>query len=227
MPTAPSGLSFAPPPEPPLPPSAPPTSSGFRAPPLNLAPYNHSASSIVGTEPESPVFPTFVRKPVVEPASVDADKITVVESVRPKEDPRDVSGDTMPPDLLDNADPPKWEEDIKSDFDYGKEEEDAGEENLSVSSESIPRPRSAGRKSRPPLPTLSPAIWRIILFQLSFSFIQALACITTIVDMIRRQPPTGFGTQHVAILLAAWGPVIIFGHVPAVRKVFSIWLPWK
>lgn len=39
-----------------------------------------------------------------------------------------------------------------------------------------------------------------------------LASISTIIDVVRgRTIPTPFGTQHVALLLVAWGPVIVFG----------------
>ncbi|KAJ3747888.1 hypothetical protein DFH05DRAFT_1393100, partial [Lentinula detonsa] len=45
-----------------------------------------------------------------------------------------------------------------------------------------------------------------------FTLILVLACISTLIDVIsRRTRPTPFGTQHVALLLTAWGPVVVFG----------------
>lgn len=84
--------------------------------------------------------------------------------------------------------------------------------------------------------TIRSAIWRIIIFQLyvvpmwmrvimptnqrlfcfrnsSFTLILVLASISTLIDVIAHHTqPTPFGTQHVALLLAAWGPVIVFGE---------------
>src|SRR5260221_5639238 len=89
-----------------------------------------------------------------------------------------------------------------------------------------PRP-SIGRP-----PGLHPAIWRMVVFQLCvtafrfppfrlynadivirrvFFFILILATLSTLIDLIRDRPvPTAFGTQHIAILLVAWCPAIIF-----------------
>jgi hypothetical protein len=56
--------------------------------------------------------------------------------------------------------------------------------------------------------------------------IQFLASITTIIDVAGHYvEPTPFGTQHIALLLAAWGPAIVFGEylvvvfVPTVLSV--------
>ncbi|KAJ3909461.1 hypothetical protein F5879DRAFT_57794 [Lentinula edodes] len=66
---------------------------------------------------------------------------------------------------------------------------------------------------------IRPALWRIVIFQLSFTLTLVLACISTLVDVTsRRTRPTPFGTQHVALLLAAWGPVVIFGFIPSTRR---------
>jgi len=74
------------------------------------------------------------------------------------------------------------------------------------------------------LPSLAPAIWRMILFQTAFCVVQVLTCISTIIDLARHRPsPTPLGTQHFALLLAAWGPAIVFGHSPAVRKSLRFW----
>jgi len=74
------------------------------------------------------------------------------------------------------------------------------------------------------LPSLAPAIWRMILFQTAFCAVQVLTCISTIADLARHRPsPTPLGTQHFALLLAAWGPAIVFGHSPAVRNSLRFW----
>ncbi|KAG2064553.1 hypothetical protein BDR04DRAFT_1034967, partial [Suillus decipiens] len=72
--------------------------------------------------------------------------------------------------------------------------------------------------------SLAPAIWRLILFQMAFFIIQFLAALSTIIDVARhRQYPTPFGTQHVALVLVGWGPSIVFGHLPAVRRRLLFW----
>ncbi|KAF4616886.1 hypothetical protein D9613_008580 [Agrocybe pediades] len=82
------------------------------------------------------------------------------------------------------------------------------------------------RKTKKELPNLSPAIWRIILFQVGFITVQFLTCISTIVDLaIKRSTPTPLGTHHFALLLAAWGPVLVFGHLPSVRRNLIFWRP--
>lgn len=46
----------------------------------------------------------------------------------------------------------------------------------------------------------------------AFVFIQFLALLTTFVDVASgRRTPSPFGSQHVALLLGAWCPVVIFG----------------
>ncbi|KAF8899818.1 hypothetical protein CPB84DRAFT_1680985, partial [Gymnopilus junonius] len=45
-----------------------------------------------------------------------------------------------------------------------------------------------------------------------FIFVQFLACISTFIDVVtRRATPSALGTHHFALLLAAWGPVFMFG----------------
>ncbi|PBK70970.1 hypothetical protein ARMSODRAFT_955703 [Armillaria solidipes] len=75
------------------------------------------------------------------------------------------------------------------------------------------------RKKR--LAYLSPAIWRIMFFQVAFAIVLLLTCISTLVDVIAgHETPTPFGTQHVALLLSAWGPAIVFGgHLKEMRVV--------
>ena len=50
-----------------------------------------------------------------------------------------------------------------------------------------------------------------IVVRRAFFFILILATLSTLIDLIRDRPaPTAFGTQHIAILLVAWCPAIIF-----------------
>lgn len=73
-------------------------------------------------------------------------------------------------------------------------------------------------------PSLAPAIWRLILFQMAFFITQFLAALSTIIDVATHRPhPTPFGTQHVALVLVGWGPSIVFGHLPAVRRRLLFW----
>ncbi|GBE87334.1 predicted protein [Sparassis crispa] len=59
---------------------------------------------------------------------------------------------------------------------------------------------------------LSPLVWRILAFQLLVSVTQILAVISSLVDVFAgHSPPAAFGTQHVALLLVAWMPSVVFG----------------
>jgi hypothetical protein len=54
--------------------------------------------------------------------------------------------------------------------------------------------------------------WLFTAFSSAFISIQFLTCISSLIDIVTRRPtPSPLGTQHVALLLAAWGPVIVFG----------------
>ncbi|OJT01721.1 hypothetical protein TRAPUB_7777 [Trametes pubescens] len=76
--------------------------------------------------------------------------------------------------------------------------------------------------SDPPIPLhLTFTVWRILFFQLFSSVTQILATVTSLVDMFaQHNPPAAFGTQHIALLLAAWAPPIAFGIIPWRRKPF-------
>jgi hypothetical protein len=56
-----------------------------------------------------------------------------------------------------------------------------------------------------------------------FCIIQALMILSTLICVIRNRPPMAFGTEHVAALLSAWGPFIIFSHQDGVRKQLIFW----
>lgn len=206
----------------------------FQPPALSLDTLHSSVSSSPGTdELDSPVsssFPTFANPPQVGTASIDPDRITVESTSPPREDWRNRLGPSATPDM-DKANSFKWNEDgDKSDFEYGKgEDESITEDHNSGTYTPQPAQRSAGtisRRARRPLPTLTPAMYRIITFQLAFTIIQPLSSITTLIDVIKHRPPAPFGTQHVALLISAWGPVVIFMQWPDVRKRYTLWLPW-
>jgi hypothetical protein len=40
-----------------------------------------------------------------------------------------------------------------------------------------------------------------------------LSTITTLIAVITHRPPTPFGTQHIALILAGWGPIIVFSEL--------------
>ncbi|KAF8136931.1 hypothetical protein EV363DRAFT_1155959 [Boletus edulis] len=76
----------------------------------------------------------------------------------------------------------------------------------------------------PPQPNFATAIRRLILFQMAFFITQCLAALSTVIDVARHKPaPTPFGSQHVALILVGWGPVLVFGHLPAVRRQLMFW----
>jgi len=81
--------------------------------------------------------------------------------------------------------------------------------------------RSAPRPSIGRPPGLHPAILSMVVFQLAFFFILVLASLSTVIDLIRDKiTPAAFGTQHLAVLLVAWCPAIVFGYLPGVRNSF-------
>ncbi|KAF8235663.1 hypothetical protein L208DRAFT_1255421, partial [Tricholoma matsutake] len=51
--------------------------------------------------------------------------------------------------------------------------------------------------------------------------VHMLSCITSLIAVITRRPPTPFGTQHIALILAGWGPVIVFS-TPTVFTAYWI-----
>ncbi|TFK49458.1 hypothetical protein OE88DRAFT_1727206 [Heliocybe sulcata] len=79
-------------------------------------------------------------------------------------------------------------------------------------------------KTTPPPVTTPPVLGHIVIFQIVLSIVQILASITTLVDVAKRRTiPTSFGTQHFALLLAAWCPCFIFGSIPGVRQRLMFW----
>ncbi|KAF7981553.1 hypothetical protein HWV62_33157 [Athelia sp. TMB] len=76
----------------------------------------------------------------------------------------------------------------------------------------------------PPQKGIIPLIWRLILFHAVFFFVQILVTLSTIIDIAHgRHVLTPFGTEHIALILAAWGPFVIFSHSPGVRQKLMFW----
>jgi len=79
-------------------------------------------------------------------------------------------------------------------------------------------------KERKPL-EFGPALWRLIWFQFAFSVVEILGSLSTLIDVGEgRKTPTSFGTQHLALICAAWGPCIIWGHLPGTKKILHKWI---
>ncbi|KAJ7469135.1 hypothetical protein FB451DRAFT_1400701 [Mycena latifolia] len=74
-------------------------------------------------------------------------------------------------------------------------------------------------------PAELPSIIRsLLIFQFAIIAIHLLSTITPVIDIVSSRPElTALGTQHVALLLAGWVPVAIFGPLSAVRCQFIFW----
>ncbi|KZP07187.1 hypothetical protein FIBSPDRAFT_965857 [Athelia psychrophila] len=98
--------------------------------------------------------------------------------------------------------------------------------------------RKTGRKPQPmrldkishrsqltaPQKKIIPLIWRLILFHGVFFLVQILVTLSTLIDIgNHRKTLTPFGTEHIALILAAWGPFVIFSHSPGVRQRLMFW----
>lgn len=71
---------------------------------------------------------------------------------------------------------------------------------------------------RPPPSYLSPTIYRVIVFQISFVIAQLIGCLSTVVDVAKGySAPTPLGTHHFAMLFVAWGPILTFASLQPVR----------
>ncbi|KAJ7187347.1 hypothetical protein C8R46DRAFT_1059521 [Mycena filopes] len=69
---------------------------------------------------------------------------------------------------------------------------------------------------------LSSLVRSLIIFQFAIIAIHLLSSITPLMDAISAKA-TAFGTQHVALVLAAWAPVFVFSPLSAVRAQFAFW----
>ncbi|KAI8986889.1 hypothetical protein BD414DRAFT_487383 [Trametes punicea] len=108
----------------------------------------------------------------------------------------------------------------KSELEFTRSpERDDFEETTRKPSPADPSTFDAGL-SDPPIPDPNLAVWRILFFQSFASITQILATITSLVDIFaQHNPPSAFGTQHFALLFAAWAPSIAFGIIPWRRKL--------
>jgi len=66
-------------------------------------------------------------------------------------------------------------------------------------------------------------IWRLLLFQCAFFFIVGMLTLSTLISIITHSRPIPFGTEHVSGILSSWGPVLVFGHSPLVRRRLMFW----
>jgi len=59
--------------------------------------------------------------------------------------------------------------------------------------------------------------------------IQILLTMSTLVDVVRghKSHPMPFGSQHIALMLSAWGPTVVFSHAPAVRVRVKGWFTFR
>lgn len=65
----------------------------------------------------------------------------------------------------------------------------------------------------PPPPTsLLAEIWRLLLFQAAFITIGTLLTVSTLYSLSGHRRPREFGSDHIAVIGAAWGPVFVFGE---------------
>ncbi|KAJ7785271.1 hypothetical protein DFH07DRAFT_935052 [Mycena maculata] len=72
---------------------------------------------------------------------------------------------------------------------------------------------------------LSSLVLSFIIFQFAIISIHLLSAITPLIDIVsaKSRPPTELGTQHIALLLAGWAPVVIFCPLSAVRSQLIFW----
>ncbi|KAF8962296.1 hypothetical protein BDZ97DRAFT_1120879 [Flammula alnicola] len=177
-------------------------------------------------------FPTFAHPETTgTPVEEERERTIRLSVVDKQEEQKSAEWDdelVKEPRGSDSNEDTGWNEDkldLQSVSDIGKDEYVMSDAKPHSPRPTSMAPSAAYRKTRRPIPNLAPAVWRIVLFQVVFTSVQFLACISTIIDVIARRPkPTPLGTQHFALLLAAWGPVIIFGHLPAVRRNL---IPWR
>ncbi|KZP03137.1 hypothetical protein FIBSPDRAFT_506535 [Athelia psychrophila] len=76
----------------------------------------------------------------------------------------------------------------------------------------------------PPPPTsLFAEIWRLLFFQAAFIAINVVMTVSTLRSVSGNHRPSEFGSDHVAMALTAWGPVLVFSHFPSIRKRLMFW----
>jgi len=166
-----------------------------------------------------PVFPHFVARAASAPP-FGADEIETLRVEMPgiSTGYEDIDFDSLSGSL-------RWAR--RSDVSCGSKSEmefvrgEAGEENEHevYTMHSVPDSMWEPSTADSPAAHSSPTVWRILFFQLLLSSTQILAAISSLVDMLSGHDiPTPFGTQHVALVIAAWAPTIAFGVLPWRRK---------
>ncbi|KAJ7207121.1 hypothetical protein GGX14DRAFT_636349 [Mycena pura] len=69
------------------------------------------------------------------------------------------------------------------------------------------------------VPAYTPQIQRLLVFQVAFPFFLVFTSLSSIIDVAAgRTAPTPFGTHHVVLVTAAWGPALTFGSLQSVRR---------
>ncbi|TFY77593.1 hypothetical protein EWM64_g6421 [Hericium alpestre] len=212
--------------------------------PLNYSPsffdsgalYPATATALPGPDilPHEPSSPTSSRTPVSPGFNVRAFHLPLRQSIESDTDWRsfalarhdhDLGGvEEVEEGMLHHVETLPWQSEHREA--RGDEEDGASVMKGELEFEEARIPQSsvgltfnrASRQSTGPATSLCPAVWRILTFQLAFFVVMALASLSTIIDLAKGRPPTPFGTQHIALILAGWGPAIVFGHLRGVRK---------
>jgi len=192
---------------------------------------SHTSVALEMGRPVSPGFPTFTptsRTPAAsDTCEVTRVEINPVDKVQGQDDRRPSTAATESSYISDvKEDPGERKSTFDSEASVGGDGDVTDDRKYGgFESKQAPNiPHKLSQKSRrPPPPNLAPAIWRIILFQFLFITVMSLASISTFIAVFAEREPTPIGTQHVALLLAAWGPVILFGHLPVVRTHMIFW----
>ncbi|KAJ7053420.1 hypothetical protein C8F01DRAFT_1330284 [Mycena amicta] len=98
--------------------------------------------------------------------------------------------------------------------DAGTTTDEPDPEPLSPPPESNAGPAAQYRK----LPSL---VRSLLAFQLTLIFSQLLSVITPLADLAHGGQPAVFGTQHVALIVVAWAPLLTFGPPDSVRSYLA------
>ncbi|KIY70862.1 hypothetical protein CYLTODRAFT_451356 [Cylindrobasidium torrendii FP15055 ss-10] len=120
----------------------------------------------------------------------------------------------------DNTLPEKDAESSFTNIDDSDDEDMFGTKRMRSVSSAMP----VTRKRRHPPEFLPPAVWRILIFQITFSLVAILAAVSPVIELcLGWDQPSALGTQSFALVLVAWGPAIVFLPLPAVRQNLMFW----
>jgi len=197
--------------------------------------YQGPPSPIIFNPPsraESHHHPVIVNVSASPPGTADTNEIDTEKddaSLRARPYEIDLSADD---DAVSG--PLRWAKDADREsiakvvYDYAVPED---EEPGSYAFPPYPRIRRSLSGGQPPWlnepPDPDPSLGCIVFFQLACSSTQILASISSLIDIFsRRSTPTRVGTQHVALLLATWVPVLLL-CMSLIRRFFlkSIFRP--